>query len=69
MSMMEELKLFKGFKIKQLKENTFLSQTMYIQDILQKFGLKDAKPIKTSMGTNEHLNLDREDKSVDQKVY
>jgi hypothetical protein len=27
------------------------------------------KPIKTSMGTNGHLDLDMGDKSVDQKVY
>jgi hypothetical protein len=28
-----------------------------------------AKPIKTPMGTNEHLDLDMGGKSVDQKVY
>jgi hypothetical protein len=28
-----------------------------------------AKPIKTSMGTNGHLDLDMGSKSVDQKVY
>jgi hypothetical protein len=28
-----------------------------------------AKPIKTPMGTNGHLDLDMGDKSVDQKVY
>jgi hypothetical protein len=27
------------------------------------------KPIKTPMGTNEHLDLDMGEKSVDQKVY
>jgi hypothetical protein len=31
--------------------------------------MKDAKPIKTSMGTNEHLDLDAGGKSIDQKVY
>jgi hypothetical protein len=40
-----------------------------IQDILNKFGMKDAKPIKTPMGTNGHLDLDTRGKSVDQKVY
>ena len=34
-----------------------------------KFGMKDAKPIKTTMGTNGHLDLDTRGKSVDQKVY
>jgi hypothetical protein len=46
-----------------------MSQTKYTQDILKKFGMKDAKPIKTLMGTNKHLDLDAGGKFVDQKVY
>jgi hypothetical protein len=69
MSMMGELKYFLGFQVKQLQEGTFISQTNYIQDILNKFGMKDAKPIKTPMGTNGHLDLNTGGKSVDQKVY
>jgi hypothetical protein len=65
--MMGELKYFLGFQVKQLQEGTFLSQTKYTQDIISKFGMKDAKPIKTPMGTNGHLDLDTEGKSVDQK--
>jgi hypothetical protein len=67
--MMGELKYFLGFQVKQLQEGTFISQTKYTQDILNKFGIKDAKPIKTPMGTNGHLDLDTEGKSVYQKVY
>jgi hypothetical protein len=63
------LKYFLGFQVKQLQEGTFISQTKYIQDILTKFGMKDAKPIKTPMGTNGHLDLDTGGKFVDQKVY
>jgi hypothetical protein len=69
MSMMGELKYFLGFQVKQLQEGTFISQTKYIQDILNKFGMKSAKPIKTPMGINGHLDLDTGGKSVDQKVY
>jgi hypothetical protein len=69
MSMMGELKYFLGFQVKQLQEVTFISQTKYIQDVLTKFGMKDAKPIKTPMGTNGHLDLDTGGKSIDQKVY
>jgi hypothetical protein len=69
MSMMGELKYFLGFQIKQLQEGTFVSQTKYIQGILKKFGMKDAKSIKTPMVTNGHLDLDTRGKSVDQKVY
>jgi hypothetical protein len=66
---MGELKYFLGFQVKQLQEGTFISQTKYIQDILNKFGMKDAKPIKTPMGINGHLDLDTGGKSVDQNVY
>jgi hypothetical protein len=69
MSMMGELKYFLGFQVKQLQEGTFISQTKYIQDILNKFGMKDAKPIETPIGTNGHLDLVTGGKSVDQKVY
>jgi hypothetical protein len=69
MSMMGKLKYFLGFQVKQLQDDTFISQTKYIQDILNKFRMKDAKPIKTPMGTNGHLDLDTRGKSVDQKVY
>jgi hypothetical protein len=41
----------------------------YTQDILKKFGMKDAKPIKMTMRTNEHLDYDAIGKSIDQKVY
>jgi hypothetical protein len=60
------LRYFLGFQIKQLQEGTFIGQTKYIQDILKKFGMKDDKPIKTTMGTNGHLNLDTGCKSIDQ---
>jgi hypothetical protein len=43
MSMIGEFKCFLGFQIKQLQEGTFISQTKYIQDILKKFGMKNAK--------------------------
>jgi hypothetical protein len=69
MSMMEELKFFLGFQINQLEDDTFISQTKYTHDLLKKFGMDKAKPIKTSMGTNGHLDLDMGSKSVDQKVY
>jgi hypothetical protein len=42
MSMMGELTYFLGFQVKQLKDDTFLSQTKYTQDLLKRFGMKDA---------------------------
>jgi hypothetical protein len=69
MSMMGELKFFLGFQIKQLKEGTFISQTKYTHDMLKKFDMANATPIKTPMPTNGHLDLNDEGKSIDTKVY
>jgi hypothetical protein len=69
MSMMGELKFFLGFQIKQLKDGTFVSQTKYTSDMLKKLDMDKAKPIKTPMPTNGHLDLDVGGKFVDQKVY
>jgi hypothetical protein len=69
MSMIGELTFFRGFQIKQVKDVTFISQTKYTRDILKKFGMNNAKPTKTPMGTNGHLDLDMGITSVDQKVY
>jgi hypothetical protein len=69
MSIMGELNYFLGFQVKQLKEWTFISQTKYTQDLLKRFGMKDAKPTKTPIGTNGHLDLNKGGKFVDQKAY
>jgi hypothetical protein len=41
----------------------------HTRDILKKFDMDKAKPIKTPMGTNGHLDLDLGGTSIDQKVY
>jgi hypothetical protein len=69
MSMMGELTYFLGFQVRQLKDDTFLSQTKYTQDLLKRFGMKDTKPAKTPMGTDGHVDLNKGGKSVDQKAY
>ena len=69
MSMMGELNYFLGFQVKQLKDGTFISQTKYTQDLIKRFGMKDAKPAKTPMGTDGHVDLNKGGKSVDQKAY
>jgi hypothetical protein len=69
MSMMGELNYFLGFQVKQLKDDTFISQTKYRQDLLKRFGMKDAKPAKTPMGIDRHVDLNKGGKFVDQKTY
>jgi hypothetical protein len=50
--------------VKQLKEGMFIAKTKYTQDLLKTFGMKDAKPAKTPMGTNGHLELNKGGKSI-----
>jgi hypothetical protein len=69
MSMMGDLRFYLWFQIKQLEDGILISQTKYTHDILKKYGMDKAKPIKTTTGTNEHLDRDMGRKSVDQKVY
>jgi hypothetical protein len=68
-SMMGVLTFFLRFQIKQAKERTFISQTKYTRDTLKKFGMDKAKLIKTHTGTNNHIDLDLDGTSVDQKIY
>jgi hypothetical protein len=68
MSMIRELSFFLGLQIKQLKDGIFISQSKYLKDMLKKFGLENAKPIKTPMATNGHLDLEG-GTMVDQKLY
>jgi hypothetical protein len=68
MSMIGELSFFLGLQIKQLKYGIFVSQSKYLKDMLNKFGLENAKPIKTPMATNGHLDLDEGGTMVDQKI-
>jgi hypothetical protein len=69
MSMIGELSFFLNLQIKQLKDGIFISQSKYLKDILKKFGLENAKPIKTPMATNGHLDLDEGGTMVDQKLF
>jgi hypothetical protein len=69
MSMIGELNYFLGLQIKQLKQGTFVCQSKYVKDLLKKFGLMDATPIKTPMASNGHLDIDEGGKPVDIKLY
>jgi hypothetical protein len=67
MSMIGELSYFLGLQIKQMKNDTFVSQGKYIKDMIKKFGLQDAKQMSTPMGTNDQLGVDASGNMVDQK--
>ena len=64
MSMMEELKFFLGFQIKQLKKETFINQANYIRDILKRFNMEETKTMKTPMTSSIKLDKDEKGKSM-----
>ncbi|GJV70821.1 retrovirus-related pol polyprotein from transposon TNT 1-94 [Tanacetum coccineum] len=69
MSMMGELNFFLGLQIKQMEDGIFFNQSKYIKEMLKKFGLKDSKPMKTPMSSNNKLTKDEEYESVDSTKY
>ncbi|GJY76497.1 retrovirus-related pol polyprotein from transposon TNT 1-94 [Tanacetum coccineum] len=69
MSMMGELNFFLGLQIKQMKDGIFFNQSKYIKEMLNKFGLKDSKPMKTPMSSDTKLTKDEECESVDSTKY
>ena len=52
-----------------MNDGTFISQMKYTHDMLKKFDMVNANPIKTPIPTNGHLDLNDEGKAVDTKVY
>ncbi|GJZ38423.1 retrovirus-related pol polyprotein from transposon TNT 1-94 [Tanacetum coccineum] len=69
MSMMGELNFFLGLQIKQMEDGIFFNQSMYIKEMLKKFGLEDFKPMKTPMSSDTKLMKDKECESVDSTKY
>jgi hypothetical protein len=69
MPMMGEIKFILGFEINQLKEGTFINQTKYFQDMLNRFNMKKLNGAATPMLTKCHLELDPNGKDMDQKIY
>jgi hypothetical protein len=68
MSMMGELAFFLGIQVKQTKLGTFVHQAKYMKDMLKKFNMTELKPMSTPMSTRMALDLDKNDKAIDQRV-
>ncbi|GJY23126.1 retrovirus-related pol polyprotein from transposon TNT 1-94 [Tanacetum coccineum] len=69
MSMMGELNFFLGLQIKQFEDGIFFNQSKYVKEMLKKFGLENAKPIKTPMSSETKLTCDEEGKPIDDTKY
>jgi len=69
MSMMGELNYFLGLQIRQLKNGTFLSQSKYCIDVLNKFEMEGCKEASTPISTSCYLDADEHGTSVDQTKF
>ncbi|KAI3718388.1 hypothetical protein L6452_19257 [Arctium lappa] len=69
MSLKGELTFFLGLQVKQTSEGTFISQTKYVSEILQKYKLNDSTSMKTPLAIGVKLDSDPLGQSVDIKTY
>jgi hypothetical protein len=67
--MIGELSFFLGLQVKQPKDETFICQSKYVNDLLNRFGMDNSKSIKTPMAINDHLDIDERGNPVDLKLY
>jgi hypothetical protein len=68
-SMIGGLSFFLDLQVKQTKDGTFVCQSKHVNNLLKRFDMDNSKSIKTLMTTNAHLDLDKEDKSVNLNLY
>jgi hypothetical protein len=69
MSLLGELSFFLGLQICQSNQGIFISQTKYIREMLNRFGMEYCKPVITPMQTSCKLSKDDDSKSIDQRQY
>ena len=69
MSLMGELNYFIRLQVKQTKDETFISQTKYIKEIIIKFGMESSKALSTPISLTYRLDKDEKGTNIDQKLY
>ena len=69
LSMMGELIFFLGFQIKQCKDGIFIYQNKFVDELLKKYRVDQAKHARMPMATNEKLELDKDSKHISEKFY
>ncbi|GKA85256.1 putative ribonuclease H-like domain-containing protein [Tanacetum coccineum] len=69
MSSMGELTFFLGLQVKQKKDDIFISQDKYVDEILKKFGFIEVKTASTPMETQKPLLKDEDGEEVDVHMY
>ncbi|XP_075102914.1 uncharacterized protein LOC142177603 [Nicotiana tabacum] len=68
-SMMGELTFFLRIQIQQSEEGTFICHTKYTKELIQKFGMSNAKSIGTLMSPSTSLDKDEHGIPVDETKY
>ncbi|GJT19954.1 putative ribonuclease H-like domain-containing protein [Tanacetum coccineum] len=69
MSSMGELTFFLGLQVKQKKDDIFISQDKYVDEILKKFGFTEVKTASTPIETQKPLLKDEDGEEVDVHMY
>ncbi|GJU62222.1 uncharacterized mitochondrial protein-like protein [Tanacetum coccineum] len=69
MSSMGELTFFLRLQVKQKKDGIFISQDIYVAEILKKFRFTKVKTASTSMETQMPLLKDEDGEEVDVRMY
>ncbi|KAJ9544186.1 LOW QUALITY PROTEIN: hypothetical protein OSB04_023893 [Centaurea solstitialis] len=69
MSMMGELTFFLGLQVKQSSKGIFINQAKYVQDVLKKYKLSEASPMRTPTATSLKRHKDIIGTSVESKLY
>ena len=68
-SMTGKLNQFLGLQIHQQESGIFISQSKYAKNLVKKFGLESASPVRTPMSPNIKLTVDLLGKSIDSYLY
>jgi hypothetical protein len=69
MFMMGELTFFLGIQVKQMKQDTFVHQVKYTNDLMKKFNIAELKPVSTLMSFAASLGPDEDGEAIDQREY
>ncbi|XP_022003693.1 uncharacterized mitochondrial protein AtMg00810-like [Helianthus annuus] len=69
MSSMGEMMFFLGLQVDQMPEGTFIHQTKYVHNVLEKFGMSETTPMATPLATNHGIKPDLTGAKVDETLY
>jgi hypothetical protein len=69
MSIMGGLTLFLGIQVKQMKQDIFVHQAKYTNDLMKKFNMVELKPVSTPMSSAASLAPDEDGEAVEQREY